>query len=152
MTIAAVPSALDQRAVQGKQQKIEEAFPDIDPGARPYGDRVLVQLRTPKRFSAGGIALPGESRDQEKWVTTVAKVVSLGPLAFKDRRTMTPWPEGVWAEVGQFVRVPKFGGDRWEILLDPDNPDSDSARFCIYRDTELNAAITGDPLAFRDYV
>ena len=133
-------------------EELAAAFPEVDPGAKPYGDRVLVQLRNAKRVSAGGIVLPSETRDQEKWLTTVGKLIAVGPLAFKDRSTMQPWPEGTWAEVGQYVRCPKWGGDRWEFPVDENDPDSDLARFVIFKDRELIAAITTDPLSFRDYV
>ena len=134
-------------------QELLEAFPDVDPGARPFGDRVLVQLRNAKRVSAGGIVLPPETRDQEKWLTTVAKVIAIGPLAFRDRDDPSKtWPEGVWAQAGEFVRCPKWGGDRWELPVDENDPDSDLARFAIFRDRELIAGITSDPLKFKDYV
>lgn len=133
-------------------EELLEAFPTIDPGAKPYGDRVLVQLRNVKRVSEGGILLPEETRDYEKWVTTIGKLLAVGPLAFRDRQTLQPWPEGVWAKTGQYIRVPKHGGDRWEFPLDPSDPTSEVARFVIYRDRELIAEITGDPLSFKDYV
>lgn len=131
---------------------LAQAFPEVNPGARPYGDRVLVQLRNVKRVSDGGILLPEETRDQDKWMTSVGKVLACGPLAFKDRTTLEPWPEGTWAKPGDYVRVPKHGGDRWEFPIDPTDPSSELARFVIYRDRELIGEITGDPLSFRDYV
>lgn len=133
-------------------EELAAAFPDIDPGGKPFGDRVLVQLRNAKRMSDGGILLPHETRDQEKWMTTVAKVIAVGPLAFKDRDTLKPWPEGTWAEIGDYVRCPKWGGDRWEFPVDENDPDSDLARFAIFRDRELICGITCDPLKFKDYV
>lgn len=135
-----------------REQQLNEAFPQVDPGAKPFGDRVLVQLRSPRRVSYGGIVLPEEARDQDKWLTSVGVVIALGPLAFKDRNTLEPWPEGFWVGKGDYVRCPKHGGDRWEFPLNPDDPDSEVARFAIYRDRELIAQITGDPLAFRDYI
>lgn len=133
------------------EQSLEDVFPKCDPGAAPLGDRVLVQLRTPKKKSSGGIIFTPETQDQDKWMTSIGRVISVGPLAFKDRSTMEPWPEGVWAEPGQFVRCPKHGGDRWEIALG-DEPDAPRARFVIYRDRELIARIYGDPMGFTDYV
>ena len=133
-------------------EELAAAFPEVDPGAKPFGNGVLVQLRNAKRVSAGGIVLPSATRDQEKWLTTVGKVISVGPLAFKNRETLEAWPEGTWAKAGDYVRCPKWGGDRWEFSLDENDPDSDLARFVIFKDRELIAAITGDPLSFRDYV
>ena len=131
---------------------LQQAFPPVDPGAKPYGDRVLVQLRNVKQVSEGGILLPHETQDQNKWMTSIGKVIAVGPLAFKDRTTLDPWPEGVWAKPGDFVRCPKHGGDRWEFPIDPSDSNSEMARFVIYRDRELIGEITGNPLAFRDYV
>lgn len=123
---------------------INWAFPNVDSGIEPLGGRVLVQLRRVKRTTASGIVLAGETREFEKFNTQVAKVVSLGPLAFKKKDTLEPWPEGVWADVGSFVRVPKYGGDRFEVTIanEPEEP----ALFMLINDHELIAKIKGDPL------
>lgn len=139
-------------SMPNKKQSLEDAFPQAAPGALPLGDRVLVQLRVAKRMTKGGIILPEESRDQERWVTTIGKVVALGPLAYRDREDPTKeWPEGIWCREGDFVRVPKWGGDRWDVAMGEGN-DSPVARFVIYRDKEIIAKITGDPLSFTDYI
>ena len=36
---------------------LEEAFPSVEPGLIPFGSRVLVQIRSAKKTSAGGIIL-----------------------------------------------------------------------------------------------
>jgi co-chaperonin GroES (HSP10) len=126
------------------------AFPEVDPGIAPLGSRVLVQLRRVKKTTESGIILANDSREHEKHNTQVAKVVSLGPLAFKKRDTMEPWPEGVWADIGDFVRVPKYGGDRFEVKI-PDEPE-EPALFMLVNDHELIAKITGDPMQFWEYI
>ena len=95
------------------EDAMKEAFPAVEAGIRPFGSRVLVQIRTPKKKSSGGIILSNDTQDTEKWNTQIAKVISLGPLSFKNRNTMDSWPEGDWCTVGEFVRVAKYGGDRW---------------------------------------
>lgn len=137
------------------KQSLEEAFPKATPGAEPLGDKVLVQLRNAKRKTASGIILGGETQDQEKWITTIGKVIALGPLAYRNREDPSkPWPEGAWVKIGDYVRVPKWGGDRWEVKVDPKDvaPDAETARYVLYRDREMIARVTGDPLAFTDYV
>jgi co-chaperonin GroES (HSP10) len=129
---------------------MEWAFPEVDPGIAPLGSRVLVQLRRVKKTTESGIILANDSREHEKHNTQVAKVVSLGPLAFKKRDTMEPWPEGVWADIGDFVRVPKYGGDRFEVKI-PDEPE-EPALFMLVNDHELIAKITGDPMQFWEYI
>lgn len=125
-----------------------EAFPTADPGITPFGSRVLVQIRTPRTKTASGIIIDNGSRDTEKWNTQVARVVSVGALAFKNRNTMDPWPEGSWCIPGDYVRVPKYGGDRWEVPLS----NGESALFVIFNDLDIIGQVTGDPLAIRAFI
>lgn len=127
---------------------MREAFPEANPGIVPFGSRVLVQIRTPKTKTASGIIIDNGSRDTEKWNTQVARVVSVGALAFKNRNTMEPWPEGSWCGPGDYVRVPKYGGDRWEVPL----ANGESALFVIFNDLDIIGQVTGDPLAIRAFI
>jgi co-chaperonin GroES (HSP10) len=128
------------------------AFPSVDPGAKPLGGRILVQLRrTKKKTSGSGIILVEETKETEKWQNMVAKVIHVGPLAFKHRDTMQSWPEGSWCEPGDFIRVPKWGGDRWEVAV-PDQDDEDPALFAVFNDHEMIAKVTGNPLNMRAYL
>lgn len=125
-----------------------EAFPDADPGITPFGSRVLVQIRSPKTKTASGIIIDNGSRDTEKWNTQVAKVISVGALAFKNRNSMESWPEGSWCGPGDYVRVAKYGGDRWEVPL----PNGETALFVIFNDLDIIGQVTGDPLAIRAFI
>jgi len=128
------------------------AFPSVDPGAKPLGGRILVQLRrTKKKTSGSGIILVEETKETEKWQNMVAKVIHVGPLAFKHRDTMQSWPEGSWCEPGDFIRVPKWGGDRWEVAV-PGEPDEDPALFAVFNDHEMIAKVTGNPLNMKAYL
>jgi co-chaperonin GroES (HSP10) len=128
------------------------AFPSVDPGAKPLGGRILVQLRrTKKKTSGSGIILVEETKETEKWQNMVAKVIHVGPLAFKHRDTMQSWPEGSWCEPGDFIRVPKWGGDRWEVPV-PDQDDEDPALFAVFNDHEMIAKVTGNPLNMKAYL
>ena len=95
----------------------EECFPTIDSGVEVAGDRVLVQLRRQKVKSKGGIILVEETQQTLKFNETVAKVVQVGPLAYKSPDTLEPWIEGDWCKVGDLVRTIKYGGDRF--VVDP---------------------------------
>ena len=128
------------------------AFPSVDPGAKPLGGRILVQLRrTKKKTSGSGIILVEETKETEKWQNMVAKVIHVGPLAFKHRDSMQSWPEGSWCEPGDFIRVPKWGGDRWEVEV-PGQPDEDPALFAVFNDHEMIAKVTGNPLNMKAYL
>ena len=98
----------------------QECFPDVDPGVEILGDRVLVQLRREKTLSKGGILLVEETRQTLRFNETVAKVISIGPLAYKSPEDLTPWPEGPWCNVGDLVRTIKYGGDRFVVQPDDD--------------------------------
>jgi co-chaperonin GroES (HSP10) len=139
--------------VAGDSADLREAFPAVDPGAIPLGARVLVQLRrTKKTVTSAGIILVSETKETEKWQNMVAKVIALGPLAFKKRDTMEPWVEGIWCEVGDFLRVPKWGGDRWEVPVPGADPDDDPALFMVLNDHEVIAKLTGDPLSMKAFI
>lgn len=128
---------------------LDEAFPPCDPGVTPFGSRILVQMRTPKEQTKGGLYLPTEVRETEVYNTQVGKVLAVGPLAFHNRNTMEVWPEGQWCKPGDFVRVPKWGGDRWAVkTLRGD----DDAFVVIFNDLDIVGHIYGDPLAMKAYI
>lgn len=134
------------------EQTLDEAFPVLDPLMAPYGARVLVQLRAVKeKVTTAGILLPEETKETEKWNTMIGKVIAIGPLAFRKRESMEPWPEGAWASVGDFVRVPKWGGDRWEIDFEEDGLKG-KALFTFFNDHELIGKVTGDPRAIKAFI
>ena len=130
------------------EDALGEAFPAVDAGVQPFGSRVLVQIRTPRKVTKGGIILATDTKDTEKWNTQVAKVISMGSLAYKNRNTQEQWPEGQWCQPGDFVRVPKYGGDRWEVPLTKD----DSAMFVIFNDLDIIGKVNGDPLAVKAFI
>lgn len=134
-------------------QELAWAFPGVNPGMAPLGGRVVVQLRRIKKTATGSrIILVAETKENEKWQNMIGKVVAIGPLAYKNRDTMTSWPEGAWAEVGDFVRVPKWGGDRWEIKSPTDDENEDPVLFMTINDHEVIAKVTSNPLSFKAYV
>lgn len=137
----------------GYAADLREAFPVVDPGAKPLGARVLVQLRrTKSKTSASGIILVEETKETEKWQNMVGKVIEFGPLAFRKRDTMEPWVEGIWCEVGDYIRVPKWGGDRWEVPVPGADKHEDPVLFMVLNDHEVIAKLTGDPLAMKAFI
>ena len=83
----------------------EEAFPPIAPRCRPLGNLVQVMMRVPVYATRGGMYAGEEGRQTQRDNTRVAKVVGVGPLAFRNRNTGELWPEGAWCKVGDYVRV-----------------------------------------------
>jgi co-chaperonin GroES (HSP10) len=141
--------------MQGASDPVELAwaFPEVNAGQAPFGGRVIVQLRRIKKTAAGSrIILVSETKENEKWQNMIGKVIAIGPLAFKNRETMASWPEGSWASVGDFVRVPKWGGDRWERAVPGEDDKEDPVLFMTINDHELIAKVTDDPLSFNAFV
>lgn len=124
---------------------IQEAFPEVEPGVVPLGTRVLVQLRTVRSRTASGIVLVDDTKTFNKVNTQLGKMIDAGKLAFCNRNTGEPWPEGQWVDRGDLVRIPKFGGDRFERRIEGTD---DRALFCIFSDHEIIAKVQRD--AFED--
>jgi co-chaperonin GroES (HSP10) len=138
--------------VASNEAEMAWAFPSVDPGAKPLGGRILVQLRRSKKATtASGIILVEETKETEKWQNMVAKVILIGPLAFRHRDTMASWPEGSWCSVGDYIRVPKWGGDRWEVPYG-DPALGETALFSVFNDHEVIAKVTGDPLKVKAFL
>lgn len=127
---------------------IDDAFPAVDPGIIPFGSRILVQVRMAKKKTAGGLYIPDEARKTEAANTQVSLVRSVGALAFKNRTTMESWPEGAWCKEGDFVRTPKYGGDRWTIKHGED----EEVEFVIFNDLDIVGKVTTDPLKVRAFI
>lgn len=125
--------------------KLSEAFPDVSPGMYPMGARVLVQLRTVREKTQGGIVLVEDTKTFNKANTQLGKVIMLGPISFCNRETAKPWPEGVWCRPNDYVRLPKYGGDRFERKIPGTK---DTAIFCLFSDHEIIAKV--DPDAFEE--
>ena len=95
--------------------EIAELFPEVDAEFEPFGHRVIVQVRRVVEKTASGIYLPPSAQEAESYNGQVGKLIAVGGLAFRNRTTGAAWPEGIWAKVGQYVKVPRWGGDRWTI-------------------------------------
>ena len=139
-------------APKRKEWTLADAFPEIDQGVQPLGHKVLLQIRTSRPRSAGGIILTQDAREYEKLTSQVGKVLALGALCFKNRTTGESWPEENWINVGDYVLIPQHGGNRWNVPH-KESDDFGSSQidisFAIINDFELVGKITGDPLKIK---
>ena len=146
-------------------RSIEQAFPTVIHGHKPLGSNLLLQVRQPLKVTAGGIYVDTESRKTERDVTQVARVLEIGPLAFRNRNTGEQWPEGAWCKVGDFVRIPKYQGDRLHVetkVIDNrtnavtgaviEEESTDAVELVFLKELSLVALIDGDPLIIRSYL
>ena len=129
------------------EDALAQAFPPADPGIRPLGSRILVQIRTPEARTRSGIILTEGDKETTMWNTQVAKVIAVGPLAFKNRNTMESWPEGAWCAAGDYVRAPRYGGDRWTAPAE----DGNKAYYVLLNDLDVLGVVTSDPLAIKAF-
>jgi co-chaperonin GroES (HSP10) len=116
---------------------------------------VLVQIRSAKKRTAGGLYVPADVQGVEKDLTQIAKVISVGPLAFKNRDTKKLWPEGAWCAPGEYVRVPQYGGDRWGVLPSSHSGmavKEDYVTFAVFDDLDIVGKVTCDPLSVVAYI
>ena len=127
-----------------KQDYVQEHFPAVEPGVRPCGNQVVVQLRTVRK-KVGGIILVEETTDFNKHNTQIARLVKVGDIAFRDRKSGEEWKEGAWANVGDVVIIPKFGGFRFEV---PVPGTDDSAIFAVFNDYDVKMVVEGNFEAF----
>lgn len=128
---------------------ITEMFPEIDIGFRPFGHRVVVQIRRVVNKTSSGIILSTGAKEEEAYNGQVAKLIAVGTLAFKKRTTAEEWPEGVWARVGDFVKVPRWGGDRWTVDL---KDGLEPVMLAVLSDADLIGAYTGDVRKVRSHL
>lgn len=126
---------------------IDEAFPAVDCGIDPFGSRVIVQIRRAKTQTKAGLYIPEEARKTEASNTQTSRIVAIGPLAYKNRSTMEQWPEGSWCNVGEFVRTPKYGGDRWTV-----KHEDEEIEFVMFNDLDILGRVRGDPLKIRAFI
>lgn len=128
---------------------VDQAFPEVEPGLVPFGSRILVQKRSPRTRLKSGLVVPHETQETEFWNTQVAKVITLGPAAFRNRDSLEVWPEGEWCQPGTYVRVPKYGGDKWFVEVPEEEAERtgvEKACFVLFNDLDLIGEITCDPM------
>lgn len=124
-------------------------FPTVDPKVVPLGARVLVQLVSPRQKTASGLILVEETKETERWNNQVARVIAVGPLAFCNRETAEPWKEGMWAEPGDFVIVPRWGGNRRTVKSEDG---SMIVYFAVVNDHEIIEKVYGNPLDLETFI
>jgi co-chaperonin GroES (HSP10) len=136
-----------ENPIEMQYDSLDDAFPAVDCGIDPLGSRVIVQIRRAKQQTKSGLYIPEEARKTEASNTQVAKVIAIGALAYRNRNTMEQWPEGAWCAIGDFVRSPKYGGDRWTVTHD-----EEEIEFVMFNDLDILGKVTGDPTKIRAFI
>ncbi len=96
-------------------EKLAERFPDVGYDFEPFGNRVFVQMRLPPKFTPGGIELADDTFQYAYAEEQIGVVRALGEYCFNFITSNKSWPNGKHFAVGDYVRVPRNGGDNhWE--------------------------------------
>lgn len=137
--------------VLADHDRLAYAFPDADLPYLPMGTKIVVQLRTPGDYKILGngqkFYFTDETKDADKFNIQTGVVRALGPVAYKNRLTLESFPEGAWVKPGDFVRVPKYGGDR--VGTPTKDGTNREAIFLTVNDTDVLGLVNGDPLAIK---
>lgn len=128
-----------------KDEYVSQHFPEVTPGVRPAGAKIIVQLRTVKEKTSGGILLVEETKEFNNGNTQIGRIVALGGIAFRDRSSGEEWKEGKWADVGDLVIMPRWGGFRFEV---PIEGTKDKAIFAVFDDTNVQMVVESNFEAF----
>ena len=124
---------------------VAEHFPVVESGARPVGNQILVQLRTVRSKTAGGLFLAEATKEFNNGNTQVGRLVKTSQIAFRNRESGETWKEGAWAEIGDIVIMPKYGGFRFEVPI-PER--EDKAIFALFNDYDVKVVVEDNFEAF----
>ena len=128
-----------------QKQEINDAFPELVCPVKPLGNRILVQIRLPKKKTKSGLILTSDTNDDVYRNEQTAKVVKIGAGAFTFPTTGESWKTGAWFQIGDFVRVPLHGGDNhW--IWEGEGDDRIEILFKTFKDYEVIGLIEGNPL------
>ena len=88
----------------------------IDHLFEPAGYRILVEIlpveETLQRWKESGLTMTAESRDREWQAQVWARVLKIGPLAFRDRKRFGFWRRP-WCRVGDHIIMRPYSGTRF---------------------------------------
>ena len=96
---------------------------------KPTGWRLLILPYRGKGQTEGGVLLPDQTIDRESVATVCGYVLSVGPLAYKDKEK---FPDGAWCAEKDWVIFGRYAGARFKI---------DGGEVRILNDDEVIAVI-----------
>lgn len=104
------PKALE--AIKNDEWISDEQTPDPSPLPGVVGWTLLVRPVAIRRRTKGGILLPDQVKDDIAYLTTVGRVLAMGPLAYDKPDMYVNGVRKPWCRVGDYVSYGKFSGKR----------------------------------------
>lgn len=95
--------------------RLDDYFAPVPCPYKPAGAYVLVQERQTPKKTKGGVWVADSTRDLDKNVQSVAKVIAFGPTAGIDELSGELYPDWPWYEAGSYVLLPRSSGARYEV-------------------------------------
>ena len=86
----------------------------MDRMPQPTGWRILVMPYNGRATTKGGVYMPDDVREREALATTVAYVLEVGPLAYRDEEKFGAVYDP-WCEKGDWVCIGRYSGSRFKI-------------------------------------
>lgn len=107
-------------------------FPDVKPGRRAAGRKIIVQTPTVPEKSTGGIIRIQAAVDDMEAMTAWGVVVDKGPDAYRPDCQVGDFGED-WCAIGDIVQIPRYGDSvRFKV---------DNAAFMILDDIRVISII-----------
>ncbi len=82
-------------------------------GTEIFNNQVLVAVYLRPEKTVGGIILPDQTRDEDRYQGKVGLILKMGPQAFKDDGEK--WFSGVDVKVGDWIFF--RGSDSWQVTI-----------------------------------
>ena len=79
---------------------------------QPAGWRILVQVSDIQEKSAGGIYIPDSAKHNERNLSSIGQVITLGPLAYSRPDIGV---DTLWCAEGDWVIFGRYAGSRIEV-------------------------------------
>lgn len=103
----------------------------------PAGYRVLVEVLPPEdtmqRWKDSRLHMPDETREREQAAQLWARVIALGPDAYKDEKR---FPTGAWCKPGDAIVIRPYVGTRFMVR---------GRLYALINDDTVQAVVSGDP-------
>jgi len=127
---------------------MDAAFPKVAVEFEPVVNKLLVQLRQPRKQTKGGVLLVPDTQSGVQQSTIVAKILAIGPYAFEGTGKGREWSpdRDKRPKVGDFVVVRKWAGD--QFMVDPvdTSDESDRVLVAIIPDIDVVGCNVVDPV------
>lgn len=99
-------------ALSNDQWISEAEVKDPSPLPSVVGWKLLIRPVAIRRRTKGGILLPDKTKDDIAYLTTVGRVLAMGPLSYRREDMLVNKQYVPWCSIGDYVTYGKFSGKK----------------------------------------